>query len=696
MAKGTEQGLRWAERVPGLVVETVVRSGLHPLLMGSLDGEPVVVKLTQPLVPWLDPRSPFAGGRGIVAPFAPLPLHEARAWEAADPSRVLARGGDETGWWLVLRRLPGAPLAGTVDGGALLHQLAARLHRLHGADVLHQDIRPANVLWGPEGARLIDLDIARVAGVGPAGALGSREWTAPELRQGLGDARADLYAVGRVVQAHGGPLGAAEEELVAALCAPHPVDRPASAAAVLRALGTDCADAPPLSPPHAALPAWWAGGWADAALTQGSPWQVVAQADRDGLSRWGLAGVASRLLAAAPQGGREHALALGALCVLLARAGGTEVDLHQAQAQEAAALAEAPWHPGVQAIARLHEAKSAADRVEALVALQLPLAALEEARGSRKASLVALAALRAGEGRVVDQALAAARPPDDRAVAVAASRLVRAAPDRVELRFVERAPPDVAHGAVRAMAGEGRLDRAHALAGAMRPPHRERALLFLALKEADLHAAMPLARRLAASGAWDPTVAAVVLLDRDAPADLRTEAAPIVVESRRTVTPRGGSVFDLLGRGSSTGPAWALVAQGLAGVGDWTRAGELLAFAENAVPWRVVVLSLLQQGLHESAELVVARARERFPEDFELRLLVACVALARGALDAAADAAQALLFDEPGRAEPYLLLSLIEAARGDRATARQLLATARSLAPGLAGLDEAEAVLASR
>lgn len=695
MAQGTERGLRLAERVPGLVVENVVRMGLQPLLLGSLDDQPVVVKLTRPLVPWLDPRSPFFGGRGIVAPFVPLPLHEARAWQAADPRRVVAQGEDAEGCWLVLRRLPGAPIEGTVpDGSALLHQLAAAVHELHGADVLHQDIRPANVLWGPQGASLIDLDIARVAGVGPAGALGSREWAAPELRQGLGDERSDLYAIGRVVQSHGGRLGATEHELVAALCAPHPADRPTSAAAVLRALGTDCTDAPLLSAPHAALPAWWAGGWADAALAQGSPWRVVAQADRDGLSRWGLAGVASRLLAAAPQGGREHALALGALCVLLARAGGTDRELHQAQAQEAAALAEAPWHPGVQALARLGEARRAEDRVEALVALQLPFAALEEARSSRKASLVALAALRAGEGRVVDQALAAARPPDARAVAVAASRLVRAAPDRVELRFVERAFPDVAHSAVRALAAEDRLDRAHELAGAMASPHRERAFLFLALASADMHAAMPLARRLASAGAWDPTVAAVVLLDHEAPPDMRTEAAPIVAESHRTVTPGGGGLFELLGRGGSAGPAWALVAQGLAGAGDWARAGELLSFAEDAVPWRVVVLSLLQQGLHESAELVVARARERFPEDLELRLLVACVGLARGELDAAAGAAQALLFDEPGRAEPYLLLSLIEAARGDRATARQLLSTARSLAPGLAGLEEAEAVVA--
>ncbi|WP_372351984.1 protein kinase [Streptomyces sp. KL116D] len=163
----------------------------------------------------------------------------------------------------------------------------------HAAGVVHRDIKPANIMVSGEGdasrARIVDFGIARYVAYRAAdprlthtGQLpfGSVQYMAPErFRDGAGDARTDLYAVGCVLyellvgrppfvgdaagvmfnHLHDVPLrpsrarsgvGPAVDRLVLDLMAKEPDERPADARAALeRVLAVSApADAPSTSP----------------------------------------------------------------------------------------------------------------------------------------------------------------------------------------------------------------------------------------------------------------------------------------------------------------------------------------------------------------------------------------------------------------------------------------------------------------
>jgi eukaryotic-like serine/threonine-protein kinase len=136
----------------------------------------------------------------------------------------------------------------------LLDQLLGALGALHDVGVVHQDVKPANLLLEPTASErphlwLSDLDLAARAGVPdpdetePAGTPG---YVAPERRAGSPpDPRHDLYAAGVTATelltgsptgTHRGPL----RSLLVALTAADAVRRPAGAAdarTLLRAIG---------------------------------------------------------------------------------------------------------------------------------------------------------------------------------------------------------------------------------------------------------------------------------------------------------------------------------------------------------------------------------------------------------------------------------------------------------------------------
>jgi serine/threonine protein kinase len=128
-----------------------------------------------------------------------------------------------------------------LDAEQVTRDLLGALAYIHSAGVVHRDVKPANVLLGPDGrVRLTDFGIAqpsaatRMTETGMV--LGTARYLAPELLRGeRADARSDLYAcgvlLGQLLPEH--PL----PEL-AALTEAEPAQRPQSAAEALAQLDT--------------------------------------------------------------------------------------------------------------------------------------------------------------------------------------------------------------------------------------------------------------------------------------------------------------------------------------------------------------------------------------------------------------------------------------------------------------------------
>ncbi len=91
----------------------------------------------------------------------------------------------------------------TVRG--IVEQIARGLQAFHRLEMLHQDLRPANIMIDRSGTvKIIDFGATRVAGLAdnaatsaPDPILGTQQYTAPEYFIGeAGDARSDLFSLG--------------------------------------------------------------------------------------------------------------------------------------------------------------------------------------------------------------------------------------------------------------------------------------------------------------------------------------------------------------------------------------------------------------------------------------------------------------------------------------------------------------------
>ena len=214
----------------------------------------------------------------------------------ANIATVFDYGEDKGTAYLVMELVPGQPLSQIIaeraplsapETASILAQAAAALEAAHQGGVIHRDVKPANILITPDGvAKLTDFGISRAIGAAPVTqtgqVLGTAQYLSPE--QALGKsatAASDIYSLGVVgyemltgvrpfdagtvvatALAHVNQpppalpdsVPAGVRDVINAALAKDAADRPASAAAVSRALRmpgaalSSTAEAPPTAP----------------------------------------------------------------------------------------------------------------------------------------------------------------------------------------------------------------------------------------------------------------------------------------------------------------------------------------------------------------------------------------------------------------------------------------------------------------
>lgn len=147
------------------------------------DGTDVAVKVLRTSA---DPKTLDRLARELEA------IHQVQPFVTA---RVIEAGTDGSRRYVVAEFIDGPSLQERVaSGGPLrdgeLQRLAAgtatALTAIHGAGVIHRDFKPANVLLGPDGPRVVDFGIARLVDMGTITShlIGTPSYLAPEQLRG--------------------------------------------------------------------------------------------------------------------------------------------------------------------------------------------------------------------------------------------------------------------------------------------------------------------------------------------------------------------------------------------------------------------------------------------------------------------------------------------------------------------------------
>lgn len=116
---------------------------------------------------------------------------------------------DAEGLFIVFERVPGETLHELLGRGpvppaeaaALLKQIAAALDYAHGQGVVHQDLKPANVMIHAGQAKVMDFGIARrvqetLSTMSKIEVAGTPAYMSPEQEQGVVTPSADVFALG--------------------------------------------------------------------------------------------------------------------------------------------------------------------------------------------------------------------------------------------------------------------------------------------------------------------------------------------------------------------------------------------------------------------------------------------------------------------------------------------------------------------
>ncbi len=138
--------------------------------------------------------------------------------------------GEPLARWAPAASAPWEPILDALEGLAVLH----------AAGILHNDVSPANVLVEDGRGVLVDLGCARPLPWRPAGhVLGTLGHIAPEALAGAEviDARADLYAIGRLLRTYAAEAPAPVVALARVLSHEDPDARPPGAAQALMRVG---------------------------------------------------------------------------------------------------------------------------------------------------------------------------------------------------------------------------------------------------------------------------------------------------------------------------------------------------------------------------------------------------------------------------------------------------------------------------
>jgi hypothetical protein len=151
-----------------------------------------------------------------------------------------------------------------VDSETLARELLDALGHIHAAGIVHRDVKPANVLVGPDARpRLTDFGIAQAedwTGLTETGqVIGTLKYLAPEVARGQpATPRSDLYSLGVLLsEVSAGDRSPNLARLIDWLMAADPSQRPSSAAQALSALDAapGAAPATPATRPLAATAA---------------------------------------------------------------------------------------------------------------------------------------------------------------------------------------------------------------------------------------------------------------------------------------------------------------------------------------------------------------------------------------------------------------------------------------------------------